>query len=272
MTVTTARLLAVTANLGCCAPGGSRHVTAADVWADHAVERRIDLLFLQEVPSLEWLDRFSSSAYSVHVAQPVEPNPKWCRSAVVARRESVASRSIVLPTETYHGTYLAGSLIDLPTVGPIALVSVHASPNPSRETDKQSWTGPLPPARRGGGRNAGALWDADFVVETLRLLARSQDVLAVGDFNESRRWDTTHRGETWGTEFFEALRTAGFVDCLQRLWGEERATRGDDQIDHVVATPAVADLITFATLSEPLTIPGAEPSDHLPVEFEIAVP
>ena len=266
----TVRFLAATANLGCCSPGGARHISAADAWADDAVARCLDLLFLQEVPSRDWLERFSSS-YSVHIAEPVESHPKWCRSAVVVRRDAIASELLVLPTENYHGTYLAGAVLDLAGVGPVALVSVHASPNPSTDADKRRWSGQPPAERRGGGRNAGALWDVDFVVETLRLLACDQDVLAVGDFNESRRWDTTHPGETWGAEFFESVGTAGFVDCLERLWGEERATRGDHQIDHVLATPAVAERVTFAAVSEPSSVPGVEPSDHRPVEFEVAV-
>jgi endonuclease/exonuclease/phosphatase family metal-dependent hydrolase len=264
------RLRAITANLGCGGPERAIHLSAADAWAGQIVAADVDLLFLQEVPSAEWLSRFELHGFRVFTAGTEAPSFR-CRSAVVAR-SWLEPTPFDVSNAGYHGSYLAAATIRLPSVGQVACFSVHASPSRLRSDDESRWAGSPPPARSGGGRDAGRLWDADYVLATLADHARHGPVLAAGDLNEARRWDLTHPGETWGSEYFEAVAAADLVDCLHLLWGEEIATRGDYQIDHVLASRSLAvHIIEAKVLDHRLDESQHTPSDHRPVEFVIAV-
>jgi len=263
-------LVAVTANLACGGPGREKHLSAADAWADHIASTTVDLLFLQEIPSREWLVRFEGHGFTGYTPGP-EVRSFRCRSAVVVRDRALSHRPLAIPTADYHGSYVAGARIDLGGIGSVACISVHASPSELRLEDTRRWRGPAPVARVGGGRHRGELWDADYVLETLRRQQPLGPLLAAGDFNESRRWDETHRGETWGNEYFSAVANAHLVDCLDRQWGREIATRGGHQLDHVLADETVAAHVTSARVLDHMLDGSHVPSDHHPIEFVIEV-
>jgi endonuclease/exonuclease/phosphatase family metal-dependent hydrolase len=251
---------AITGNLGCGGPDRDQYLAKADDWLN-AMQTGVDLLFLQEIPSREWLSGFDSERFSAYTAGADAPSYR-CISAVVVAT-TLKSALLPIPERAYHGSYLAGATVELGRAGSVACVSVHASPSRLRDEDERKWAAAPPRARTGGGADAGRLWDADYVLESLAQVQRSAPVLAAGDFNESRRWDTSHPGETWGEEFFRAVKSFGFVDRLNELWRCEQPTHGDDQLDHVLATPSVASLVTQAEVMDDT------PSDHRLVHFLI---
>jgi hypothetical protein len=192
------------------------------------------------------------------------------RSLVAVRRAAGLQPTSFhdIPNAAYHGSYLAAAQIELPDVGPVVCISTHASPSHLRESDLARWQGARPTPRVGGGRNANQLWDADYVLETLARLRDEHTVLACGDLNEARSWDLHHDGETWGAEYFQRVEDVGFVDCLDDVWHEERPTRAGYQIDHVLASPTVAELIDRAELTPGPDVEG-DRSDHTAIWFRL---
>jgi hypothetical protein len=112
-------------------------------------------------------------------------------------------------------------------------------------------------------RSAGELWDADFVLQSLaNEVARGQSLLAAGDLNESRLWDLTHPGN-WGADFFARVEEVGLVDVSRAKLAAELPTRGEYQIDYVLATGDLADRVHDIGLGPH---PGA---DHESLHFTI---
>ena len=166
----------------------------------------------------------------------------------------------------------------------MAVLSLHASPSPVSDEDKATWISAvgsrgLPVARDARANvHPGTLWDSDMVVATCRLLAEDYEVLAVGDLNECLAWDATHSGE-WGARFHERVVADGALDLpFHRLWGDECRTyfargRAHYQLDHALATPAVARLVRSAVVDDTWTEDAAERgelSDHAPIRFQLA--
>jgi hypothetical protein len=271
---------AVTANLGCASPSplSSQRVAAAHRWSSQ-VRPEVDLAFLQEVPDTlleEWVaDGFVPAAPQGRKYRP--------RSALLWRSELVSAESFILPTAGYHGSYVSSALLHLPGFSdPVVCVSLHASPSPVEQKYREVWHGcalDLPPERHGGGRHSGELFDADMVVATLKLLARTDLVLAAGDLNECEEWDKVH-GENWWEPLERTLTSepGGLEFPIRRLWQGERRSlfkpgaRGY-QLDHVLASPAVgARIRPDAHVDESWTEEGVvagELSTHAPIFFSL---
>lgn len=257
-------LTCLSRNLGCGGPHSGATRVAAQNWVESVLQAPVDILFLQEGP--DTVADLLGGEYHVAEAPPTVPQYR-CRSLVAVRRElDLEVEQTVVPTALYHGTYLAACRVTLPDLGRTTLVSVHASPTPVTTEERQAWPGELPAARPSA--LGGQLWDADMVLATLGLMAPQGPVLAAGDLNEARTWDKIHTGH-WGDEFFGRATELGLVDPLHRLWGVERPTRGGYQIDHVLASPDVADAVAAARVME--RPDGPAMLDHLAVWFGLVV-
>jgi endonuclease/exonuclease/phosphatase family metal-dependent hydrolase len=113
------------------------------------------------------------------------------------------------------------------------------------------------------------LWDADLVVETLASLAGThRRVLAAGDLNESRVHDEV-TGKPWAHLLFARALNAGLHSPTFRDWAGERPTHGRFQIDHLLATVTICDLIGCAEVVVDGPLAPAR-SDHRALRFEIA--
>jgi hypothetical protein len=105
------------------------------------------------------------------------------------------------------------------------------------------WDGARPTVRRGG-----FLWDSDYVLGTLiALLEGKATVLAAGDLNEARGWDTTHDGY-WGQDWFDRACRAGLYDLTYTRWGHEKPTCGSYQLDHFLASKDVVPYLDDASI------------------------
>ena len=133
----------------------------------------------------------------------------------------------------------------------------------------------MPESRPSAG--PGELWDSDFVLATLAELTRQGPVLAAGDFNECLAWDATHPGE-WGREYFARVADFGLLSLTHRdkgVWKQTAFTHDglQYQLDHVLASPSVADRIAHAPRADPgwswEQVVAGEISDHAPLWFEI---
>jgi endonuclease/exonuclease/phosphatase family metal-dependent hydrolase len=265
-------LRAVSANLG-------RRVAAAG-WARQVIrltgDEAVDLVFLQEVPlGKDWLGICEKAGFGV---ASYSDSTYRVRSFLLWRRNTVTAEPFPLPTAGYHGSYLAAVQVNLPDVGETIAVSVHASPAVVETQYREHWlqTGrPLPAPRPSAGPDE--LWDSDLVLATLAELARQGPVLAAGDFNECLAWDDAHPGE-WGKEYFARVSDSGLVSLTHRNDAVERQTSFthdglEYQLDHVLASPSVADQIAQAprvdsAWSRERVIAG-ETADHAPLWFEI---
>ncbi len=279
-------LIAVTVNLGCASPSAvlSQRRAAAATWAERARrQEQPNLVFAQEVPDTAWLEAWELAGWSVSVVE----GPQYrVRSALLWRGGGVEDLGALdLPTAAYHGSYVAGRLLAIPGLErEVAVLSVHASPSPVSDDDMTTWTsvsgpGALPvPRDAQPGTDRGTLWDSDMVVATCRRLTETCEVLAVGDLNECLAWDDTHSGE-WGARFHERVTAGGALELpFQRIWGGERRTyfargRAPYQLDHALATPAVARLVRSAVVDDSWTEAAVERgdlSDHAPIRFSLA--
>lgn len=279
-------LKAVTVNLGCASPSAVLPLrrAAAATWAERVRrEEQLNLVFAQEVPDTEWLDAWELAGWSV---SDVEGPRYRVRSVLLWRGGTLEDLGpLDLPTADYHGSYVAGRLLGVPGLErEVAVMSVHASPSPVSEEDKAVWitasgSRGLPVARDAqSGTDRGTLWDSDMVVASCRLLAETYDVLAAGDLNECLAWDDTHSGE-WGARFHERVTAGGALELpFHRIWGGERRTyfargRAPYQLDHALATPAVARLVRSAEVDDSWTEDAVERgdlSDHAPIRFSLA--
>jgi endonuclease/exonuclease/phosphatase family metal-dependent hydrolase len=256
---------AVTSNLGCGGPHGPDRVMAAHRWAAEVRAAGWEIVFAQEIPGERWLDEWESH-YEVFVGEGCQHRT---RSALLVRH-SIESRPLELPTQNYHGSYVAAATAMLPGIGEVALMSVHASPNIVGHSWYELWSRsgvPLPDPRPGDD-----LWDADLVLTSVQRVAGQYPVLAAGDWNEARAWDDTHPGAS-GREFFTRVDRARLVDCTWRAWaGQERATcrpstGAELQVDHVFASRRVDYAIAEVAVIEDGALAGG--SDHLPISFTL---
>jgi hypothetical protein len=256
---------AVSVNLGGASPGALVDPERADEWAKAAVQPQYDVVFAQEVPNDEWLGIWEANGYRV---VEYDGKPYRTRSALIVRSGiGVVKDGWDFPTRGYHGSYVAAAMLHHPPLGPVVLMSVHASPNPVSEDWESLWrnTGhSLPPEYRG------RLWDSDLVVESVRLVAESAGgvpVIAAGDWNEARNWDRDHAGGS-GAAFFKHLGARGLIDACCPNGIDAQPTHGSDgralRLHHIVTTKN----IPFAVDIEPPT-GEAWPADHRPVEFTI---
>jgi hypothetical protein len=256
-------LKAVTFNLGGAGPRSGEYRSAAFAWS--AVARgHYDIVFAQEIHDDEWLDDWRDDQYKV--IEGAGPRYK-ARSAVLVANSLELCSPVELLTAEYHGSYVAVASIVVGLDAPVVLASIHASPNEV----KDEWLGRWPrrevpvPFARARFR----LWDADMVLESMRVLLRTNAHLVVaGDWNEARLWDATHSGEA-GKQFFDRVAESGLVDCAHSEWGKEFATHDHYQLDHVFATSSIAPLIRNLHVVDDVGRRGG--SDHKPIEFEIDV-
>lgn len=284
---------AVTVNVSAASPGGdrSRRVAGMVTWANRVLHEPEPpgLVFAQEC-SDEWLEVWATSGYQVIEGDaPDQPRYRARSALLVDQRldlDITQADTRVVPTLAYHGSYVAAATWAVASEASVLLMSVHASPSRAeRHQDRWPSAVPSPVQRRGVSDPGvvGGLWDADAVLATLVHQARQGPVLAAGDLNEALGWDNQHPGETWGEEFFQALRAGGLASPLHDLWGTpevpERATRMAEgqpglQLDHVVTTEAEAGWIREPELDPDWAGAGSpdDRSDHIPVWFEISAP
>jgi endonuclease/exonuclease/phosphatase family metal-dependent hydrolase len=252
-------LRAVSANLGWGLASNAAPLDHLGRWLKELRAKDADLLFLQEMPGApEWQSMLVKHGYQLHEGAPARP--RYCRSGVAVHESLGRGELVTLPTQDYHGSYVAAAAVELVGPGAVTCISVHASPTPLRPEDVERWTGP-DPRRRAGGPTDPPVWDSDYVLATLIAATEAGPVLAAGDFNEARRWDADHAGH-WGRDYFLFADDAGLRDLTYRAWKEERPThrpRGDEgryQTDHVFATDGLADRFLDASI-------GPHPgSDH----------
>lgn len=239
------------------------------------------MAFLQEVPDdaliADWVD-------DGFVAAP-HHGPRFNTRSMLLWRDAVAELvdDWTLPTGDYHGSYVSSALLRLPgTRGPVACVSFHASPTPVAAVYEEAWLRrrpELPSPRHGGGATSGELYDADFVVSTLKQVARDHPVLAAGDLNECLLWDQCY-DETWGRLIHEEVTSSpGQLEfSLHRIWGREirtlfKAGARGYQLDHVLATPEIGGLVGDDAHVDPSwTVARAEAgelSGHAPIYFRV---
>jgi endonuclease/exonuclease/phosphatase family metal-dependent hydrolase len=251
-------LRAVSVNLGGAFRKHHDGAIGPDAWADrHANE--YDLVFAQEVPDEDWLRKWTDFAVVRHTAGETYRTKSvlLVRSGVVPHETQPA-----LKTAAYHGSYVATLVTDLPGIGPTRLMSVHASPKRVSADWQQQWIacGVDLPTGRTCGR-----WDADLLLETVRIAASDVGgVIAAGDWNEAREWDSTHPNDG-GVEFFNNVKPEELVDVCCPGDKDGAPTRGDLRIDHVFASPSVSEVIEVTGLC------ADRPADHHPVEFTIGV-
>ncbi len=128
-------------------------------WALAASRTRPAIVFVQEVPSPEWLGIWDEARYQVILG--VDRGWKT-RSALLAREDldvepvtTVSGLSCDDPafgTLLYHESYVAVGLWRS-TAGPVLLASVHASPQRA-EPALYGWTGPVVTPRNGGSEGS----------------------------------------------------------------------------------------------------------------------
>lgn len=256
---------AVTVNLGGAGPTASRYSEASLEWAKRRVDA-YDVVFAQEIPDDTWLDEWREAGFAV--VESVGPRFRP-RSAVILRRGLVGTTRAPsgFLTANYHGSYVAAVEVKHPALGWVVLMSVHASPNRVTPEWEAKWKecGALLP----WGRPSCGLWDADLVLESVRMVAASGlPVIAAGDWNEARGWDHDHPRSA-GAEFFHRVTEAGLTDCCCE-GGEERATHGVGAealcLDHVLATGHAVGWVAITAVAN---LDERGPADHRPVGFTI---
>lgn len=215
---------------------------AAERWASEAAtaDDRPDLVFIQEVPSDAWLDRWCEQGY-----RPVLGHTRgWTvRAAILTRlseRICVALTVAEVPELSHHGEYVAAArMTGLAAGSDLTVFSVHASPAPTSNEYLEHHPDPSRLHARNGGadtRHAGKLFDSDVILDTVSRYG--PDVLACGDLNEARGWDDApgHEGHTWCADYFGrpgaagqltggAVQAAKLVDVPLGEHGREAVTR-----------------------------------------------
>lgn len=265
----------VTVNLGGAGPTASEYRASTRAWAEDHVDA-YDVVLAQEVPDDDWIRTWTDRGFHPFTST----GPAYRARSAVLVRDDVTARGLLaseFPTSAYHGSYVAAAAVELPGVGAVVLMSVHASPNRVSEEWETTWRkyGPWPVE----GRPSCGLWDSDLVLRSVEIVAAKgmpvvapgMPVVAAGDWNEARAWDLDHPG-TAGEEFFAKVRDAGLTDCC--CPGDEdgppthqaSGQRGL-HIDHVLATASVSPHVHVTALPTEFE---AGPSDHRPVEFSIA--
>lgn len=268
---------------------------AAEQWAAETAtaEDRPDLVFVQEVPSQAWLDRWCDQGY-----RPILGHARgWqVRSAILTLLDEQTCEPLTpaeVPELTYHGEYVAAARLTAGGAGAdLTLFSVHASPAPTSGEYLRHHPDPGRLTARNGGtdaRDAGKLFDSDVVLDTVSLYGPG--VLACGDLNEARGWDDTpgHEGHTWGAEYFGrpdatgqvtggAVQAAKLVDVPLGEHGREVVTRRAPghpplQLDHLLAGPHIARRVTDVSVHPAWSGDGPLPAglaDHAPIRFTLS--
>jgi endonuclease/exonuclease/phosphatase family metal-dependent hydrolase len=268
---------------------------AAEQWALEAASAkdRPDLVFIQEVPSDAWLDRWCAQDYRPMLGQA----RGWkVRSAILTLLDDQTCASLSaedVPELDYHGEYVAAArLVGWGAGGDLTVFSVHASPSPTTAEYLSHHPAPGRLRPRDGGSDArygGKLFDSDVVLDTVSQYG--PDVLACGDLNEARGWDDTpgHEGHTWGREYFGKLDEAGrlsdgavqvaqLVDVPLGNGTEEVVTRRAAghpplQLDHLLAGREMARRISDVTVHPAWAAEGPLPAglaDHAPIWFRLS--
>lgn len=270
-------VVAVTANL-------ARRPGAAHAWAHRVLngdDAAPDIVFAQEVPD-GWTDIWCSRGYAVYA----DRTPEWTVRSALLTRLPVVEGAPNLVSAAYHGSYLQTALVDLGDGGaPVRLVSFHASPNPADPVYTRSWPQTVlgeVTGRDGGGKWSGLAFDSDYVLATLaQHAAEEHRLLAAGDLNECEGWDAAF-GQSWWPGIVDKLEAAHLELPLRRVFTRdlgqpEVRTRFVGahafQLDHVIATPNVAEMITSAWVDpqwrdvDQVARDGL--SDHAPVWFRL---
>jgi len=245
-----------------------------DDWLNQLASAEIDIAFLQEAPHelpKEFADAYDICKYNETAAHPAYR----CRTLIAVRRETrLRPIPLEVPTATYHRSYVAGARVDLPVIGETILLSIHASPReiPEDSPYRKDWSGESPTARPIA---KGVLWDSDYVLETIRRVKDSNKarIIAAGDFNEARGPNSLKpEWGIWGKEYFEKAKSElGLFDVTWNEWSEpsgERATHGDAQLDHILATEDLRSHLVGSTVLENEN-KNTYKSDHHPITWSI---
>ena len=246
---------AVSVNFGGAFPTNHAGAVGPEHWARQHMDQ-YDLVFAQEVPGGDWLRERTGFHVFTHAA-----GQRYRTLSALLVRTSIGLPLTPpqITTARYHGSYLAAARVEHPTLGPVCLMSVHASPKRVSDAWEKEWTacGVELPESRSCGR-----WDADLLLATVRRVASEYQVIAAGDWNEARAWDDEHP-DGGGEEFFERVGAGNcLVDvCCGRKDGP--ATRGALRLDHVFASQPIRAAV------HTLGLGTARPTDHWPVEFTI---
>jgi hypothetical protein len=253
---------AVTFNLGCGGPHGAARIRAAHRWAAKVRSSGYQLVFVQESPGDDWIDAWSATHHRLWTATPRYN----CRSVLLVSKD-LACTAVTLPTAAYQGSYVAVASVTLPDQCDLLCFSIHASPTPLTAEWIARWDACNIAL---AGRRDGPLWDADFALSSARSMvadASGRPILAAGDWNEARAWDTRHPRSTAGADFFNIVRECGLTDCTYRDWRCEIPTcTSGMQVDHVFATTEIASRVSVPLLSERQMDPDF---DHIPISFTI---
>jgi len=238
-----------------------------DDWLRELASKKIDIAFLQEAPHelpKEFADAYDICKYNETAAHPAYR----CRTLIAVRRETrLRPIPLEVPTATYHRSYVAGARVDLPGIGETILLSIHASPReiPEDSPYREDWSGKSPTARPIA---KGVLWDSDYVFETIRRvnLANSLPMIVAGDYNEARESKLLDpEWGIWGKEYFVNPKSElGLFDVTWSEWRVERATHGDAQLDHILATEDLRSHLMGAKVLQ-----DANKSDHKPITWSI---
>ena len=265
--MTTDQWHAVTVNLGCGGPHSSDDRDRVLDWLG-GVAGTYEVVFAQEMPhDEEWRGRWTDYIFAERRSPRYRP-----RSAVIVHKDiTVIERPLHYPTADYHDSYVVGAVVEGPDGETLALMSVHASPNPVSTDWSARW------AKCGVDRSlpdrSCGLWDSDLVLESVRHVAEHSGavgLIAAGDWNEARHWDDGDRHRVkGGREFFRNVEAVGLDDrCCPEGAHEAEARDGLTtshglHLDHVFTSRSVSDRVVVTGV-------GSEaPADHRPVEFTI---
>jgi hypothetical protein len=252
-------------------------------WLERTLaERRPALVFGQELAHEQRLEELAEQ-HCYKVIWPIDVKPKaqvvsWVMAARHLKGRPVSDQRL-LSLLAVHESSVAAAEVTWPSLGRLTVVSMHASPATVSADALSRYPGSPPSARRGGTdtRHGGRHFYSDLLLDALADAATRGPVLAAGDLNEARKWDEVNPGHTWGAEFFASVAARGLHDATWGLWKEERRTRfhpthPDYQLDFVLASPAIRDLVTHADVDSGWsaeTISRGDQSDHAPLWFTV---
>lgn len=117
------------------------------------------------------------------------------------------------------------------------------------------------------------VWVADLVLAAIcPLVAGSRRVLVGGDFNLSTTFDAWRRGGRGNQEYLDRMAALGMVECLASFRGgltptfrNPRGGRVIHQIDHLFASPGLAEHLRWCEVPPVEDFLQQGLSDHLPI-------
>ena len=237
-------------------------------------DRRPALMFGQELRVVQAEAVAAEAGY--HLIRPPVVKPRWWMGSwIMARSELEVVPDPHLSWARFE-CYLAAGFIELPRIGQVRIVSVHASPRQVTRQALAEWGVDAPAGRLGPTGQVNRPWYSDLVLHTLgSVSADGQSLLAAGDYNESREYQPP-----FGSQFFARVERSGLVDVTYSHWQSERQTHFDGrhpkiQVDHVLASPDVAQLVVHEPFVDPDWIDEtsrADRSDHAPVWWTLSLP